>query len=174
MLGSGLIKKMLIRPIHRGLTLINNLLRLAGVMYFMPTDASSGYHNLKLDEQSSYLKTFSSPFGRYRYIQLTLSVIPAGDMFQRKIDELFQGLPNMFSFLDSVLIAGFNNMDGDYDAALNKVLRTCRQPNLKLNKDRCLFWHTNILFFGEVISWHWVSLDPRQYRHWQPCHCLDV
>ena len=30
-------------------------------------DASSGYHNLKLDERSSYLTTFSCQFGRYIY-----------------------------------------------------------------------------------------------------------
>ena len=55
-----------------------------------------------------------------------------------------------------ILIAGFDHMGRDYDATLNKVLRICRQANLKLNKDKCLFWSIGIPFFGEVmiIEWH--------------------
>ena len=58
------LKIVWIRPIYRCLTL-NILPRLAGVKYLTLIDTSSGYHNLKLDEQSSYLTTFSCPFGRY-------------------------------------------------------------------------------------------------------------
>ena len=73
-------------------------------------------------------------------------------MFQRKIDELFQGLPNVLAFVDDIFIAGFNDMCRDHDAILNKVLRIYRQANLKLNKDKCLLLCTSIPFFGEVIS----------------------
>ena len=69
-----------------------------------------------------------------------------GDMFQRKIDELFQGLSNVFGIADDILTPGFNNMDRDHDATLDKVLRICRQPNLKFNKDKSLFRCTRILF----------------------------
>ena len=64
----------------------------------------------------------------------------AGDMFQRKLDELFQWLPNMFGIADDILVGGFNDMDRDHYATLKKVLRMCRQANLKLNEDKYLFW----------------------------------
>ena len=41
---------------------------------------------------------------------LPFGVLPAGDMFQRKIDELFQGLPNVFGIDDDIFIAGFNEL----------------------------------------------------------------
>ena len=62
------LNEVLIRPVYRGLTLNNILPRFAGIIYLTLIDASSGYHNLKLDEQSFYLATFSCPFGRYKYI----------------------------------------------------------------------------------------------------------
>ena len=62
------LNKVLIRLVHKRPTLYDILPRLAGIMYVILTDASSGYHNQKLDEQSSHLTTFSCPFGRYRYI----------------------------------------------------------------------------------------------------------
>ena len=69
-------------------------------------------------------------------------------MLQRKIDELFQGLPNVFGIADDILIAEFDDLGRDHDAILDKVLRIYRQANQKLNKDKCLFRCTSIpLFF---------------------------
>ena len=42
------------------------------IKYLTLIDASLGYHNLKLDEQSCYVTTFSCSFGRYRNIRLHL------------------------------------------------------------------------------------------------------
>ena len=49
------LNQALIRPVHRGPTLNNILPRLNNIQYMPIIDASSGYHNLKLDKQSSYL-----------------------------------------------------------------------------------------------------------------------
>ena len=59
-------------------------------------DASSGYHNLKLDKQSSYLTTFSCLFGRYQYKHLPFGAVLAGNMFQHKIEKIFNNMPNVF------------------------------------------------------------------------------
>ena len=58
----------LIRPIHRGPTLNDILSGVAGVKYATFINANSGHQNFWLDEQSSYLSTFSCPFGSHRYI----------------------------------------------------------------------------------------------------------
>ena len=58
---------MLIRPVHRDPTLNNILPRLNNVKYLSIIDASSGHHNLKLDEKSLYLTTFAWPFDMYQY-----------------------------------------------------------------------------------------------------------
>ena len=65
-------------------------------------DASSGYHNPKSDEKSSYLTTFACPFGRYRYKLLPFGAVPAGDMFQCKIDEIFSDMPNVFGITNDI------------------------------------------------------------------------
>ena len=60
-------------------------------------------------------------------------------MFQKNIDEIFNGMPNAFSIADDIVIADFNEQDTDHDATLDKVLRICRQANMKLSKEKCLF-----------------------------------
>ena len=59
------LNETLIRPVHRCPTLNDILPRLKNVKYMSIIDTSSGYHNLKLDEKSSYLTTFACPFGWY-------------------------------------------------------------------------------------------------------------
>ena len=79
------LNQALIRLVHRGPTLNDILPRFNNAKYLSLIDASSGYHNLKLDERSSYLMTFICQFGRYRYKWLLFGAMPAGDMFQRKM-----------------------------------------------------------------------------------------
>ena len=97
----------------------------------MQTQAIIAY--LKLDEKS-YLTTSSCPFGKYQYIRLPFGVAPVKDMFQKKIYELFSGMPDVFGIADDILIAGFDKCGKDHDEML-KVLWVCRQANLNLNKD---------------------------------------
>ena len=42
----------------------------------------------------------------------------------------------MFGIADNILIAWFDDIGRDHDATVDKVLRICRQANLKLNKDK--------------------------------------
>ena len=125
-------------------------------------DASLGYHNLKLDKQSSYLTMFACPFGRYRYKHLPFRAAPAGDMGQCKIDETFNDIPNVFGIADNILVRGYNKDRTDHDKTVNKVLRHCQDVNLKLNKEKCHFRCTAIPFFGEVVSRDGMQPDPRK------------
>ena len=81
------LNQALIRLIHRVPTLNDILPKLNNVQYMSIINASLGYHNLKLDKQSSYLTTFACLFGRYRYKHLPSRAVLAGDMFQCKIDK---------------------------------------------------------------------------------------
>ena len=98
-------------------------------------NVSSGYHNLKLDKQSSYLTAFSCPFGRYQYKHLPFGAAPVGNMFQHKIDKIFNNMPNVFGIADDILVIGYDKNGADHDEAVYSVLRQCQDVNLKLNKE---------------------------------------
>ena len=55
-----------------------------------------------------------------------------GDMFQHKIDELFNDMPNVFGIADDILVIGYDKDRTDHDEAVYKVLRWCQDINLKL------------------------------------------
>ena len=73
-------------------------------------------------------------------------------MFQSKIDEISNDMPNVFGFADDILVEGYEDDCRDHDDTIQKVLQRCRKVNLKLNKDKCHFRCTSVQFFGEVIS----------------------
>ena len=64
---------------------------------------------------------FSSQFGRYRCIRLLFGAVPSGDMFQKKIDELFNDIPNVFHNADDILIAGFDTDGTDHDVRFEQI-----------------------------------------------------
>ena len=78
------LNEVLFTPAYGGLMLNYILPRLAGMKYIMLTDLSSGYYNLKLDDKSPYLTTFSCPFGRYQYLKTIILSSPSGRYVQEE------------------------------------------------------------------------------------------
>ena len=87
-----------------------------------------------------------------------------GNMLQHKIDEIFSDIPNMFGITDNILVTGYDKDGVDHDTVVHKVLQWCAKVNLKLNKEKCHFRCTSILFFGEVISREGVQPDPHKVK----------
>ena len=61
-------------------------------------------------------------FSRYRYKRLLFGAAPAGDMFQRKRDEIFKDLPNVFGIAGDILVVGYDVDGKDHDDTLQRVL----------------------------------------------------
>ena len=158
------LNQALIRPVHWDPTLNNILPKLSNVQYMPIIDTSLGFHNLWLDTQSSYLTTFACPFGRYCYKCLPFEAAQPGNMFQRKIDEIFNDIPNVFGIADNILVIQYNKDGADHNKAVYNVLGRCWDVNLKLNNDKCHFRCISIPFFGEVVSRQGVQPDPQKVR----------
>ena len=73
------------------------------------------------------------------------------DMFQCKIDKIFNDMPNVFDIADNILVIGYDKDGADHDKAVYKVLKQCQDVNIKLNKAKCHFRCMSIPFFGEVV-----------------------
>ena len=68
---------------------------------------------------------------------------------------------NVSGIANGILMAAFDEKGKDHDETLDKVFTICRQANLKLNRAKYVFICTSIPFFGEIICWQGVSLDPK-------------
>lgn len=48
---------------------------------FSLLDASNGFWQVELDEESSYLTTFQTPFGRYRWLRMPFGLCSASEEY---------------------------------------------------------------------------------------------
>ena len=64
------LNKALKRELYQIPTIEEALPKLSKAKYFKKLDLASGYWHVVLDEDSSYLTTFQTAFGRYRWLSL--------------------------------------------------------------------------------------------------------
>ena len=60
---------------------------LAKAKVFSKVDLSHGYWHRTLDEESSLLTTFSTPFGRYRWTRLPFGLSASCEIFQKRLHQ---------------------------------------------------------------------------------------
>ena len=75
---SSKVNQVFIGPVHRGSMLNDIFPKLNNAKYLSLVDASFGYHNVKLDERSSYLTMLTCQFGGYRYKRFPFEAASTG------------------------------------------------------------------------------------------------
>ena len=96
-----------LRREHFQLPVLKDLLsELSGAKYFTKVDLSSAFWHLELDERSSMLTTFGTPFGRFRWLRLPLGLKVSSEMFQKRLKQAIDDLPGVKCLADDILIFG--------------------------------------------------------------------
>ena len=94
--------------------------RLGGARVFTVVDAKNGFWQVELDDESSRLTTFNTPFGRYRWKHMPFGISSALEVWQRKMHEIIEDLDGIEVIADDFLITGKD--DAEHDANLQAFL----------------------------------------------------
>lgn len=129
------LNKALMREHHPFPSIKDLTSKLAGAKYFSVLDASNGFWQVELDEESSKLCTFNSPFGRYRYLRMPFGISCAPEIFHKAIEHIFEDLDVTFNFQDDIIVWGKDS--DEHNERLRKTMDRVRESKLKLNKDKC-------------------------------------
>ena len=125
-------------------------------------DASSGYWQIKLDEPSSKLLTFQTPFGRFKFNHLALGIKSASEVFQRKVGEIIEGLEGCKNNQDDIIIWGSSKVE--HDKRLKAVLDRIQAANLKLNREKCVFGVQQLKFLGHTFTKNGIKPDESKVK----------
>ena len=115
-------------------------------------DCKKGYWHQELDEASSYLTTFNTEFGRYRYTVMPFGTTIASDIFQRKLDQCFGHLQNVIVIADDIMVVGKQPNHKDHDIALTALLNTARKCNVQLKYEKLQYKQKEVEFFWEMYT----------------------
>ena len=135
--------------------------RMAGATVFSTLDARSGFWQITLDEKSSMLTTFGTPFGRYRYLRMPFGVSTASEVFQRTMEQLFTGYPCEI-IVDDILVWGRDIAEHDYN--LEKVLQRAKEVNLKLSPKKCKFRLESVSYVGHQFTKDGLKPDEEKIK----------
>ena len=133
--------------------------KMAGSKYFTKLDASNAYWQMKVDEETSKLLVFNSPYGRYRYLRVPYGIRSASEMCQQEISKIINGTESMNS-QDDIIIWGTSKKE--LRDRSHKVFEAISKSGLKLNKSKCQFEMTEIKFLGHKISANGIEADPEK------------
>ena len=112
---------------------------------------------MPLVEESSFLTTFNTPFGRCRFTVVPFGVVFAQEVFHKTVHEKFRDLSCCETDIDDILVYG--RTIEEHDRNLEHVVDRVNQINMKLSKEKCQFRQTEITYLGERLTQHGVKPD---------------
>ena len=136
--------------------------RLSGAKFFSTLDADEGFWQVRLDDQSSRLCTFTTPWGRYRFLRMPYGIVCASDVFQRLTDELFGDIEGVTAVVDDLLVWGTTKQE--HDERLERVLQRCVRSGMVLNESKCKLGRNTVKYLGHTISEGGLSIDQQRIK----------
>ena len=110
--------------------------RLYGAKVFTKLDVRSGFWHIVLDAKSSYLTTFQTPFGRFRWKGMPFGISSTPEVFQRWMHELIEGLHGVEVIADDFVVVAHLEAIDDHDNKLMTFLQRCEAQGVVLKTDK--------------------------------------
>ena len=152
------LNKAIKREHHPMRTIEEVISTIPGAKVFSVLDAKSGFLQIELDEASSFLTTFNTPIGRFRWLRLPFGIKCAPEIFQRIMDQMLEGIDGATGVMDDILIAAPTMTE--HDTILRKVVERATSYNLKLNFDKCHIRQSAVPYVGHLITADGLKPDP--------------
>eukprot|EP00794_Sanderia_malayensis_P013227 gene13226-14584_t len=153
------------RPKYQMPDLKEMLPQLNNAKIFTTLDAKDGFYQIALDDESSNLTTFWTPFGRCRYLRMPFGISPAPEEFECKLHEKSGDLNGIEILRDDMLVVGYGDTEEEatknHDENLRNFLNRARKVNLKLNSKKMNLRKTELKYMGHILS---------KLKQWRKCH----
>ncbi|XP_062589079.1 uncharacterized protein LOC134250729 [Saccostrea cucullata] len=117
--------------------------------HFTTLDAASGFYQIQLTEESSWLATFNTPFGRFNFERLPFGISSAPEVFQRAMSHVFENQPCEV-IADDILI--WADSEQEHLEKLSQILKRAEDVGLLFKKDKCKVNKSEVEYVGHVFS----------------------
>ena len=116
-------------------------------------DVRDGFWHVSLEKQSTYLMTFQTPFGSYRWKRTPFGISSAPEVFQRRMPEFIEGLDGIEVVADNFIAVGY----GDTFEETTRDKHSLNDEKLKLRQ-------SEVLFIGHIMTDKGLRVDPAKFR----------
>ena len=91
-----------------------------------------------------------------------MGIKSAPEVYQQRIEQVFQGLPGVKVIMDDIIIHG--RTGPEHDTRLRAVLQRAKDNNLRLKKSKCHIQQEEVKFHGHLFSHDGLKIDPEKVR----------
>ncbi|KAL4153472.1 hypothetical protein QTP88_001305 [Uroleucon formosanum] len=121
-------------------------------IFLVPKDAMSGFHQLKLNDNSKEITSFSTSTGHYQFTRLPFGLTNAPQNFQKVMNKIMAGLTYRINccYLDDCVC--FGKTFEEHLNALEITFERLLKYKLKLKISKCKFGYTEIKLLGNIIN----------------------
>ena len=158
------LNKALLRNHYLMPTIDDVLPELNNAKVFSTCDARHAFWHVCLDEPSSRLTTFETPFGKYRFLRLPYGLSVNPEEFQRRLHDVLIGLRGISCIADDILVYGCGETTElasiDHDKNLRALLERCRECGIRLNKDKFKLHRSTVAYMGHQLTPTGLKADP--------------
>lgn len=146
-------------PDRYPLPLINNLAdSLAGAQVFSSLDLRSAYHQVPVAVEDREKTAIVCPWGKlFVWNRMPFGLRNSASTFMRFINFVLHDIPNIFIYMDDILIYSKNK--ADHLKTLKKVFEQLEKYQLTINTEKCIFLKTEINFLGHTITDHGLTVS---------------
>ena len=124
--------------------------KLTGAKVFSKLSSKDGFWHVTLNHPSSLLTTFRLPFGRFKFNRLPFGLNSSKEVFQKKMQFIFEGIDGVEVIYDDLLVWGKD--EESHDRALRNVLQRARGKGVKLKKQQCKSKIPEVVYIGDKIT----------------------
>ena len=143
-------------------TIDDLLAKLTNAKVFTIADAKNRFWHVTLHDESSYLTTL------YCWTRMPFGISPAPEEFQRRLDNVLQGLNGVTPIFHDILIFSAGDTEAeamaDNDAKLRALMQCCCEKGIKLNKEELKLCCKEVPFMDHVISTNSLKADPTKIQ----------
>ena len=117
---------------------------------FTKLELAHAFQQIKLDEASRDLTVINTHRGLYRYNRLPFGVSSAPAIFQRIMEGILQGIPNVAVYIDDILVTG--KTDEEHLESGHTGQSPHRLQERRLKKRKCELMRPSVEYLGHIIS----------------------
>jgi len=123
---------------------------LAGGQSFTKIDLTHGYQQMSLKKECQKLVVINTHCGLYQYTRLPFGVAPSPAISQKVMDTILQGIPNVFCYLDDILITGPTKEK--HLEHLEEVLKRLKMYGIRAKRSKCEFLQPSVEYLGHEVD----------------------
>ena len=131
--------------------------------YFSKLDLTKGYWQIPMASLSRQYTAFQTPWGLYQWKYMPFGLSNAPATFARMMRQLLEGIPNVISFFDDILI--HTNDFSSHIETLKKVFSVLNDTGLTAKPSKVSIGYKEINFLGHKISHGQIRPEDEKVNH---------